>query len=269
MNDGEAAKIFEDYKFNLEKVKLRIESKEKKENTDQKKKDEDNKPDLEKAKKDEKKEIDIEKAKKVEEIDIEEAKKVEEIDTEMKINMGIEKEAENSSVVDRRDDVDNEAYPLQMSIGNEEKGTQNKILKRKQNLVAVHDKKVKKEEEVVKVEKKEEGADKVEKKEEAEKVEKKEEAKKLEKMKEMAEKVEKKEERAGKMEKEKQSDECQEVKGPEGDQDAAMLEILKKIKPGKNSNVVKKKKKRESRKAVDEKDAGKEMKADLKGVEAE
>ena len=257
MNDGEAAKIFEDYKFNLEKVKLRRESKE--ENADQKKKDEEKKVDLEKAKKDEEKKLDLEKAKKDEEKEmvIEKAKKVDESDTEMKkemeINMGSEEEAGNSSVVDIRDNVDKEH-------GNEEKGTQKKILKRTQNLVAVHDKKVKKEEGAVKVEKKGEGAVKVEKKEEgAVKVEKKEEGAEGEKKEKVPEKGEK----------EKQSEECQELKGPEGDQDAAMLEILKKFKPGKNSNLVKKKRKRESGKILDAKDAEKKMKDDLKRVEAE
>ena len=236
MNDGEAAKIFEDYKFNLEKVKLRTESRKEKENADQKKKDEEKKLDLEKAKKDEEKEIVIEKAKKVDESDTEMKK-------EMEINMGSEEEAGNSSVVDIRDNVGEEH-------GNEEKGTQKKILKQTQNLVAVHDKKVKKEEGAVKVEKKEEGAVKVEKKEEGAEGEKKEKV-------------------PEKGEKEKQSEECQEVKGPEGDQDAAMLEILKKFKPGKNSNLVKKKRKRESGKILDAKDAEKKMKDDLKRVEAE
>ena len=255
MNDGEAAKIFEDYKFNLEKVKLRTESRKEKENADQKKKDEEKKLDLEKAKKDEEKEIVIEKAKKVDESDTEMKK-------EMEINMGSEEEAGNSSVVDIRDNVDE-------THGNEEKGTQKKILKRTQNLVAVHDKKVKKEEGAVKVEKKEEGAVKVEKKEEGAEGEKKEEgAVKVEKKEEGAE-GEKKEKVPEKGEKEKQSEECQELKGPEGDQDAAMLEILKKFKPGKNSNLVKKKRKRESGKILDAKDAEKKMKDDLKRVEAE
>ena len=226
MNDGEAAKIFEDYKFNLEKVKLRTESRKEKENADQKKKDEEKKLDLEKAKKDEEKEMVIEKAKKVDESDTEMKK-------EMEINMGSGEEAGNSSVVDIRDNVDE-------THGNEEKGTQKKILKRTQNLVAVHDKKVKKEEGAVKVEKKEEGAE-----------------------------GEKKEKVPEKGEKEKQSEECQELKGPEGDEDAAMLEILKKFKPGKNSNLVKKKRKRESGKILDAKDAEKKMKDDLKRVEAE